>query len=255
MKVIENKFEVLSTDWIINYVDELYEPYRVYGLVTKFPKYVTESKIFDGQLKTLVENGDKTYAIYNPNKDEVEKIKDFRAFEAIRAKLIALKYLQLEYSNKSLTENEANDIETKIDLIINEIFVTKKIPLETSNSRLLDITQLFRKEEYFKEVKNLLIENNLIRIVDEKMEWLGALEEPSLKSLKLLCSLFVVLEKKNYLIQKPSNTLIAKLLSHHFNMGISDKLYGNTKNAFAIISDFSKDKEYYDFYHFIPKKQ
>ncbi|KIX21578.1 hypothetical protein SY27_07720 [Flavobacterium sp. 316] len=260
MNFIENKFEVISTEWIDNYItDELYKPYKIYGnldeLLANLPKYVIESKVFDGKLEIWKNNGgDKSYIIHKPNPNEIQKIKDFRAFEVKRTKLIDLKHLQIKYLNKDLTEKEANDIENQIDLIINDVFGCKQTILEPDSSKKVNITQLFRKEEYFDEVKSLLIENKLIRIIEGKIEWLGVLEDPTLKPLKSLCTLFVVLESNNYFKPQPSNALIAKLLTETFNTKISDKVYGNTKKALANREFSVTENMYFDFFHFIPQK-
>ncbi len=255
MDCIENKFEVISNEWIECYIDKLYEPYKIYGnldeLLANTPKYVFGSN-YNGQLKEWNKNGEKSYVIYNPSPNEIDKIRDFRAFEARRKNLIDLKYLQIKYSNKGLTEDEANDIENQIDLIIDEVLGSKNPVLQNDSPK--DISTLFREEEYYEEVKNLLIENNLIRIEDEKIEWLGAIEEPSLKSKKLLCTLFIILERKNYFTPQPSNAAIIKIIQGEFGIKISENTYGKAKNSFSSISNKSKDIDYIDFYHFIPKK-
>lgn len=253
MGYIENKFAVISVDWIVNYIDRLYEPYKIYGFVTKIPKYSFTSESYDGQLKMWAEIGDIRYVIYNPTPDEISKIKDFRAFEAIRKKLLALRHLQMKYSNNKLTENEANDIENQIDLIIDEVFGNNETGNKNENKEI-SVRDLFSKSEYFDEIKNWLLDRSYIRINDDKIEWLGDIEQPNLQSKKLLCILFVVLEDKNYLKPKPSNASVIRAISKEFNVSISERTYGKAKSDYAYVIDNTKDKDYIDSYHFIPKK-
>ncbi len=130
MREIDDKFEVLTYEFISEFIDELYKPYRVYGSVEEIksiiPKYVYDNEFYNGQVKYIFWNDDKSYAIFNPELKEKEKQKKFRRIESLRTKLLNLRKEQLKHSRKNLTEDEAKLIEDKIDVLINDIFKKRK---------------------------------------------------------------------------------------------------------------------------------
>lgn len=252
MDFLKDKFEIISLEKIADYIDKLYEPYKVYGEVGDLKKISDdESKIIHCEI-----NGENSFVVYSPKKYEIGKIEAFREFEYKRTKLIELRKFQEKYYDQKLTKVEADDIERNIDLIIDELSKIKKQKqvLKIDKEKKTDIKQIFKTSLLYDDVLLLLEKNNLIRLNESKIEWIGAINNPELKSKKLLCSLFFVLEDRNYLKPNPKNKHIANLLSEAFNIPISDKVYGNTKNSLSSRGANSKDEDYYNFFYFILKK-
>lgn len=254
MDFIKNKFEFIEPQTIEDYIDGLYEPFKIYGTIEELKKlgdrFNSPSKYYnDNNEKFYIKiNGDKSFAICKPKSNEIDKIKAFREFEYIRAKLFELSKLQLEFITNSFDKIQGDEVEKKIDLILEELNV--KIKVEKQE------VDIFVSKEAEKTIIDLLIENDFIRINSGKLEWIGSGSDTHLRLKTMLCYLFMILKRKNYLKNNVKNTEIDVYSDVIFNCSIGAGYFGRLfkKNANVDIDKISKAEtcyEYFGLFHFI----
>lgn len=254
MEILENKLVVITLDWIANYIDKLYDPYKVYGnpdqLKKNAEKYNTPDGNYNDKLEILniVYNGKDSYVIYKPKSDEIDKIKIFREIEHKWAKLIELRKLQIEFFNKNFKKPQGIEIEEKIDLILEEL----KIKVKQEKVKI----EIFDNKETEQRIIDLLIKNEFVRINSEKLEWIGSKTDVKLKLNTLLAYLFIILQRKNYLKNKVTNSEIETYTDVTLNCKVGAGYFGRLKDKISDV-DFDrldKRKKYYDYlgiFHFI----
>lgn len=247
MDIIKNKYEVITLDWIANYINELYEPHKVYGkpeqLKINAEKYNIPNGNYDDKLEILniVYNGKDSYVIYKPKSNEINKIKLFREIEYKWSKLIELRNLQIEFLNKNLKKPQEIEIEKKIDLILEELKIKVK-----PEKQAVDI---FVDKETEKKIINLLIENEFIRKNSKNLEWVGSKTDVKLKLNTLLAYLFIILQRKNYLKNKVTNSEIEAYTDVTLNCKVGAGYFGRLKDKISDV-DFDrldKREKYYDY--------
>lgn len=247
MDIIKNKFEVITLKWIANYIDELYEPYKVYNKPELLKKNAKQYNIpignYDDKLEILeiVYNSNDSYAIYKPKNNEIDKIKTFREIEYKWSKLIELRNLQIEFLNKNLKKPQEIEIEKKIDLILEELKIKVK-----PEKQAVDI---FVDKETEKKIINLLIENEFIRRNSKNLEWVGSKTDVKLKLNTLLAYLFIILQRKNYLKNKVTNSEIEAYTDVTLNCKVGAGYFGRLKDKISDV-DFDrldKREKYYDY--------
>lgn len=115
---------------------------------------------------------------------------------------------------------------------------------------------IFKEVNKYDKIIDLLIENKFIfKNNDGNFEWKGMIEDSRLKPLKLLCTLVVVLDIKNYLIGNLKNTEIASALTNTFsNHTVQNKYYGDVNKEIRERTANSKSFDYYNSYHFITQQ-
>lgn len=124
----ENRYKVFSIEKRAKYIDELYEPYKVRGLVLKnSPKYQYSDVREEGYIisQGFDENG--YYRIFLPTENEYEKIKIFAEIKDKLVKLSELANLQRQLTARNKTYSELNSIQKKIDELYVDIFGNKTI--------------------------------------------------------------------------------------------------------------------------------
>ncbi|MCA0349062.1 MAG: hypothetical protein LCH35_07355 [Bacteroidetes bacterium] len=259
MDIIKNKYEVITLDWIANYIDELYEPYKVYDkpeLLRKNTKlYNTPKGNYDDKLEILniVYNGKDSYAIYKPTSNEIDKIKMFREIEYKWSKLIELRNLQIEFLNKNLKKQQEIEIENRIDTIINEIFVVDKKNDKKNEIALID--KVFKNRDKFTDVLEILEKRKIIIRNGNLVECLKLSDYPSLARKKLIGVLFNILTQRGYLQSRVSDVDIVSFIKENFNLSITKRYYGQIKNDLSLDYKKSKLSDYFDFLHFIPENK
>jgi hypothetical protein len=257
MDNIKNKYELITLEWIANYIDELYEPHKVYGKPDELKKNAEKYNIPNGnyneklEILNIVYNGKDSYAIYKPKSNEIDKIKMFREIEYKRSKLIELRNLQIEFLNKNLKKPQETEVEKKIDLILEELNV--KIKVEKQE------VDIFVSKEAEKIIIDLLIENDFIRINSGKLEWIGSGSDTHLRLKTMLCYLFMILKKKNYLKNNVKNIEIDDYSNTVLNCSVGAGYFGRLFKANANV-DIDKIRkgdtryEYFGLFHFIKMK-
>lgn len=259
MDIIKNKYEVITLDWIANYINELYEPHKVYGtpeqLKINTEKYNIPIGNYDDKLEILniVYNGKDSYVIYKPKSNEINKIKLFREIEYKWSKLIELRNLQIEFLNKNLKKPQEKEIENRIDTIIDEIFVVEKKNDLKNEIALID--KVFKNKDKFTDVIEILEKRKIIIRNDNIVECLKLSDYPSLARKKLIGVLFNILTQRGYLQSGVSDVEIVSFIKEHFNLSITKRYYGQIKNDLSLDYKKSKLSDYFDFLHFIPENK
>ena len=113
---------------------------------------------------------------------------------------------------------------------------------------------LFEESKNYKKVIQLLNDKDfLIKYKEEGYCWKGLIDDPSLRPLKLLCTLAVVLDIKNYLKGNLKKKNVALTLTNTFpDFTVSPEYFGIVDKEIRGRSDESKAEDYYNSYHFIP---
>ena len=147
-----------------------------------------------------------------------------------------------EYEHKfSIT-----DILKKTNGEIDKLNKRKKID---SQIKLID---LFNSTESYNSVLSDLISHQFIRKNGENLEWTGSKLDTSVKPIKLLCILAVILGDKEYLKSSLKNNKITSAINNTFsNITISEQMYGQVKREFAELSAGSKINDYKSCFYFI----
>lgn len=252
MDNIKNKYELITLEWIANYIDELYEPHKVYGNPDELKKNAKKYNIPNGnyneklEILNIVYNGKDSYAIYKPKSNEIDKIKMFREIEYKRSKLIELRNLQDEFLNKNLKKAQEIEIERKIDFILEEL----KIKPE---KQAVDI---FVDKETEKKIIDLLIKNEFVRKNSENLEWIGSKTDSKLKLNTLLAYMFIILQRKNYLKNKVTNSNIETYTDVTLNCKVGAGYFGRLKDDISNVDldRLNKKEKIYDYlgqFHFI----
>lgn len=171
--------------------------------------------------------------------------------------VIPMKLLMLDDKIKAKTKTKIQySINRKVEYLnslIRKENSSPDIPKRTvKKSR--DLKDLFKIEQNYKIVIDKLENENFISInKDNSLNWMGCLKEPSIKPLRLLGVLGLVLQSKNYLEPNLDDKEIVAAMNKTFNgYGLSDQYYSNIKKDIIYRSPNSKGSDYYNCFHFIP---
>ncbi|MBN9292810.1 MAG: hypothetical protein J0G96_02385 [Flavobacteriia bacterium] len=135
----ENRFNVLPLMWRHEYIENLYEPFKIRGkrsdVFKDYPKLKDsngndttklnvsyDDKYHNGQLMRYGNDERGFYAIFHPKKEEFDKQKAFALIEKISEDLSRLASLQDKYVMKGNSFEDLEKIETEITFLFNSIF-------------------------------------------------------------------------------------------------------------------------------------
>lgn len=234
----EDRFKVLPLEWRHQYVESLYEPYKVWGtwdeVFKDYPKlidvdgnetdklFVAYAKHYNGSLMRWEKTENGFYAIFEPKEDEIKKIEAFALFEKTRENLAKLAHLQKSLSERSKSYEELNETKEEIGVLFASIFDTDKtnlIPVVPN-----PYPRIFRSdfayclfEKFRAEITNKHVEYSFIyrKMIGDKLihegirdseyrEWLASTYDVVIDKTKTLDGCKTRTREKNYELLKQS---------------------------------------------------
>lgn len=105
-----------------------------------------------------------------------------------------------------------------------------------------ELKDLFVVENCYNKIIDSLVEKKFITVnKDGSINFKGAEEDSTLTHKKLISTLLIVLDKKDYLEPNLKNTYITKAINNTFkNISITSKTFGEIKNSFQEDDHYSK---------------
>ena len=126
----ENRYKIFPLEIREKYIEQLYDPYRVFGkrevVLKNTPKYQGSDRK-DGYIMRWGEDENGLFhAIFLPTEQEYDKIRKFAEIEEKRKKMSVLASLQSKLTHKGKTLSDLKLIEQQIDELYEYIFIDKE---------------------------------------------------------------------------------------------------------------------------------